>query len=108
VIVKITKRFVEILETNRKDTDNFDDTLQGCGVRDRVSGRQVSFGRHRTRLAQSHVIGVLPVMLAQPKLWGLQPESCNSCRGIKKFKEEKREQIFVGMSETQFFLLAKS
>jgi integrase len=201
-MIKITKRFVESLEANGKDTDYFDDTLQGFGVRARTSGRKVYFVRHRTRLAQrrvtiglhgpwtteaarveaqrllgefaagndpaaekakekalatiaelgerfithyiphhlktstqgeytrainlfitpqigklkivevlrsdvatfhhsmrkipyqaNRVIGVLSVMLAQAELWGLRPEGYNPCRGIKKFKEEKRERF---------------
>ena len=201
-MIKITKRFVESLEANGKDTDYFDDTLQGFGVRARASGRKVYFVRHRTRLAQrrvtiglhgpwtteaarveaqrllgefaagndpaaakakekalatiaelgerfiahyiphhlktstqgeytrainlfitpqigklkivevlrsdvatfhhsmrkipyqaNRVIGVLSVMLAQAELWGLRPEGYNPCRGIKKFKEEKRERF---------------
>lgn len=51
-MIKITKRFVESLEANGKDTDYFDDTLQGFGVRARGSGRKVYFVRHRTRLAK--------------------------------------------------------
>jgi integrase len=199
---KITKRFVESLDSNGKDTDYFDDTLQGFGVRVRTSGRKVYFVRHRTRLAQrrvtiglhgpwtaeaarveaqrllgefaagndsavekakekalatiaelgerfiahyipyhlksstqgeytrainlfitpkigrlkiievlrsdiaifhhsmrkipyqaNRVIGVLSVMLAQAELWGLRPEGYNPCRGIKKFKEVKRERF---------------
>ena len=54
-MIKITKRFVESLEANGKDTDYFDDTLQGFGVRARASGRKVYFVRHRTRLAQRRV-----------------------------------------------------
>ncbi len=54
-MIKITKRFVESLEANGKDTDNFDDTLQGFAVRARTSGRKVYFVRHRTRLAQRRV-----------------------------------------------------
>ncbi len=201
-MIKITKRFVESLEASGKDTDYFDDTLQGFGVRARASGRKVYFVRHRTRLAQrrvtigphgpwtteaarleaqrilgefaagndpaaekakekalatiaelgerfidqyipnhlkcstqgeytraiklfitpqigrlkivevlrsdvalfhhamrkipyqaNRVIGVLSVMLAQAELWGLRPEGYNPCRGIKKFKEEKRERF---------------
>jgi integrase len=201
-MIKITKRFVESLEANGKDTDFFDDTLQGFGVRARASGRKVYFVRHRTRIAQrrvtiglhgpwtteaarveaqrllgefaagndpavekakekalatiaelgdrfiahyiphhlktstqgeytrainlfitpqigrlkiveilrsdvatfhhsmrkipyqaNRVIGVLSVMLAQAELWGLRPEGYNPCRGIKKFKEEKRERF---------------
>jgi len=201
-MIKITKRFVESLEPNGKDTDYFDDTLQGFGVRSRASGRKVYFVRHRTRIAQrrvtigvhgpwtteaarleaqrllgefaagndpaaekakeraqatiaelgdrfidqyipnhlklstqgeytraiklfilprigklkivevlrsdvatfhhsmrqipyqaNRVIGVLSVMLAQAELWGLRPEGYNPCRGIKKFKEEKRERF---------------
>lgn len=201
-MIKITKRFVESLEANGKDTDYFDDTLQGFGVRVRTSGRKVYFVRHRTRLAQrrvtiglhgpwtteaarveaqrllgqfaaghdpaaekakekalatiaelgerfiahyiphhlktstqgeytrainlfirpqigklkivellrsdvatfhhsmrkipyqaNRVVGVLSVMLAQAELWGLRPEGYNPCRGIKKFKEEKRERF---------------
>jgi integrase len=199
---KITKRFVESLDSNGKDTDYFDDTLPGFGVRVRTSGRKVYFVRHRTRLAQrrvtiglhgpwtaeaarveaqrllgefaagndsavekakekalatiaelgerfiahyipyhlksstqgeytrainlfitpkigrlkiievlrsdiaifhhsmrkipyqaNRVIGVLSVMLAQAELWGLRPEGYNPCRGIKKFKEVKRERF---------------
>jgi integrase len=206
-MIKITKRFVESLETNGKDTDYFDDTLQGFGVRARTSGRKVYFVRHRTRLAQRRVtiglhgpwtteaarieaqrllgefaagndpaaekarekalatiaelgerfidqyipnhlksstqgeytraiklfiiphigrlkivevlrsdvatfhhamrkipyqanraIGVLSVMLAQAELWGLRPEGYNPCRGIKKFKEERRER-FLSLQE---------
>jgi integrase len=201
-MIKITKRFVESLEASGKDTDYFDDTLQGFGVRARTSGRKVYFVRHRTRIAQrrvtiglhgpwtteaarveaqrllgefaagndpavkkakekalatiaelgerfiahyiphhlktstqgeytrainlfitpqigrlkiveilrsdvatfhhsmrkipyqaNRVIGVLSVMLAQAELWGLRPEGYSPCRGIKKFKEEKRERF---------------
>jgi Arm DNA-binding domain/Phage integrase family len=201
-MIKITKRIVESLEANGKDTDYFDDTLQGFGVRARASGRKVYFVRHRTRLPQRRVtigfhgpwtteaarveaqrllgefaagndpaaakakeealatiaelgerfiahyiphhlktsmqgeftravnlfitpqigklkivevlrsdvatfhhsmrkipyqanrmIGVLSVMLAQAELYGLRPEGYNPCRGIQKFKEEKRERF---------------
>ena len=206
-MIKITKRFVESLGAGGRDTDYFDDTLQGFGVRARKSGRKVYFVRHRTRLAQrrvtigphgpwtteaarleaqrllgefasgndpaaekakvkalatiaelgarfideyipnhlktstqgeytrtiklfitprigklkivevlrsdiatfhhsmreipyqaNRVIGVLSVMLAQAELWGLRPEGYNPCRGIKKFKEEKRER-FLSLQE---------
>jgi len=201
-MIKITKRFIESLEANGKDTDYFDDALQGFGVRARASGRKVYFVRHRTRLAQrrvtigvhgpwtaeaarleaqrllgefaagndpaaerakekaqatiaelgerfidhyipnhlklstqgeytraiklfitprigklkiaevlrsdvatfhhsmrqipyqgNRVVGVLSVMLSQAELWGLRPEGYNPCRGIKKFKEERRERF---------------
>ena len=46
----------------------------------------------------NRVIGILSVMLAQAELWGLRPEGYNSCRGIKKFKEEKRER-FLSLQE---------
>jgi Arm DNA-binding domain len=54
-MIKITKRFVESLEAKGKDTDYFDDTLQGFGVRVRTSGGKAHFVRHRTRLAQRRV-----------------------------------------------------
>ena len=54
-MIKITKRFVESLECDGKETDYFDDTLQGFGLRARKSGRKVYFVRHRTRLAQRRV-----------------------------------------------------
>ncbi len=46
----------------------------------------------------NRVVGVLSVMLAQAELWGLRPEGYNPCRGIKKFKEEKRER-FLSLQE---------
>ena len=46
----------------------------------------------------NRVIGILSVMLAQAELWGLRPEGYNPCRGIKKFKEEKRER-FLSLQE---------
>lgn len=46
----------------------------------------------------NRVIGVLSVMLAKAELRGLRPEGYNTCRGIKKFKEEKRER-FLSLQE---------
>ncbi|MFN0194656.1 MAG: tyrosine-type recombinase/integrase [Aestuariivirga sp.] len=41
----------------------------------------------------NRVVGVLSVMFAQAELWGLRAEGTNPCRGIKKFKEQKRERF---------------
>ena len=40
-MIKITKRFVESLEVNGKETNYFDDTHEGFGSRARKSGRKV-------------------------------------------------------------------
>lgn len=41
----------------------------------------------------NRVVGVLSVMFAQAEMWGLRPEGTNPCRGIKKYKEQKRERF---------------
>jgi integrase len=45
----------------------------------------------------NRVIGVLSIMLAQAELWGLRAEGLNPCRGVKKFREEKRERFLTGV-----------
>ena len=201
-MARLTKRFVESLEANGKDTDYFDDTLPGFGVRVRRSGKRVYFVRYRERRSQrrlsigphgswttemarkeaasllgrvasgeelptqyqskarqatiadlgnrfleeyvpfhlkpttqieyrrsveyfinpalgelaiteverndvaefhlslrktpyqaNRTLGVLSVMFKQAELWGLREEFSNPCRGVKKFREIKRERF---------------
>jgi integrase len=58
----------------------------------------------RTKIAKLHhqlryipyqanrVLGVLSVMFSQAENWNLRPIASNPCRGIKKYKETKRER----------------
>ena len=40
----------------------------------------------------NRVLGVLSVMFSQAESWNLRPIASNPCRGVKKFKETKRER----------------
>lgn len=41
----------------------------------------------------NRTLGVLSVMFAQAEAWNLREASTNPCRGVKKFKEQKRERF---------------
>ncbi|MEP7171898.1 MAG: site-specific integrase [Aestuariivirga sp.] len=43
-------------------------------------------------------LGVLSVMFAQAEAWNLREANTNPCRGVKKFKEQKRER-FLSLEE---------
>lgn len=45
----------------------------------------------------NRVLGVLSVMFAQAENWNLRPIASNPCRGVKKFKESKRERFLDGV-----------
>jgi integrase len=41
----------------------------------------------------NRVLGVLSIMFNLAENWGLRPQFSNPCRGVKKFKEKKRERF---------------
>ena len=41
----------------------------------------------------NRVLGVLSIMFNLAESWGLRPQFSNPCRGVKKFKEKKRERF---------------
>jgi integrase len=41
----------------------------------------------------NRVLGVLSIMFNLAESWGLRPQFSNPCRGVKKFKERKRERF---------------
>lgn len=47
----------------------------------------------KTPYQANRTLGVLSVMFAQAEIWGMRDEFTNPCRGVKKFKEEKRERF---------------
>ena len=46
----------------------------------------------------NRTLGVISVLFNQAELWGLRDELSNPCRGIKKYKEQKRER-FLSIEE---------
>ncbi|ACT58418.1 tyrosine-type recombinase/integrase [Hirschia baltica] len=48
----------------------------------------------------NRTLGVLSILFSQAEVWGLRDEFTNPCRGIKKFREEKRER-FLSLEELQ-------
>lgn len=46
----------------------------------------------------NRTLGVLSVMFNQAELWGMRAELSNPCRGVKKYKETKRER-FLSVEE---------
>ncbi len=55
--------------------------------------------RHRPYQA-NRTLGVLSKMFALAEMWGLRSENTNPCRGVPKYREEKRER-FLSSDEFQ-------
>ncbi len=54
----------------------------------------------KTPYQANRTLGVLSILFSQAEAWDLREEFSNPCRGIKKFKEEKRER-FLSQAELQ-------
>jgi len=50
-------------------------------------------GMRGTPYQANRTLGVLSVMFSQAETWGMRTEFSNPCRGVKKFREEKRERF---------------
>lgn len=64
-----------ISDVERSDIVNFHHNLRG------------------TPYQANRTLGVLSVMFSQAETWGMRKEFTNPCRGVKKFREEKRERF---------------
>ena len=63
---------------------------------DRVSGADVATLHHSRRSTPTdanRALALMGKMLSLAELWGMRPRGSNPCRGIKRFKEQRRERF---------------
>jgi integrase len=59
---------------------------------ERTDIAKLHHGLRHIRYQANRVLGVLSVMFTQAENWNLRPIASNPCRGVKKYKETKRER----------------
>ncbi len=59
---------------------------------ERTDIAKLHHGLRHIRYQANRVLGVLSVMFTQAENWNLRPVASNPCRGVKKYKETKRER----------------
>ncbi len=59
---------------------------------ERTDIAKLHHGLRRIPYQANRVLGVLSVMFSQAENWNLRPIASNPCRGVKKYKETKRER----------------
>lgn len=54
---------------------------------------ELHHGLRKTPYQANRTLGVLSIMFTQAEVWNMRPEGSNPCRGVKRFKEDRRERF---------------